>query len=96
MSECTRCRGTGWANAARDSGMEDVPLMLRPLGVYRCTNCGGTGDTDLFARLTSAQREELEEAIRRAWEKVGARKTATEGHNAELTGVPPTDHTKGQ
>lgn len=40
---CHRCRGTGWANAARDSGMEDAPLLHRPLGVYQCGTCGGTG-----------------------------------------------------
>lgn len=40
---CTRCNGTGYANAARDMDMEDTPLMHRPLGVYRCDTCNGTG-----------------------------------------------------
>lgn len=82
MAKCDRCDGTGWANAARDSGMEDMPMMLRPLGVYRCANCGGTGDTDPFAHLTDEQRAELEEAIKGVLEKVGDRRTATLGHNA--------------
>ena len=76
MAKCDRCDGTGWANAARDSGMGDMPLMLQPLGVYRCDNCGGRGDTDPFARLTDAQRAELEQAIKLAGEKVGAGGTA--------------------
>ena len=76
MAKCDRCNGTGWANAARDSGMEDMPMMLRPFGVYRCANCGGAGDTDPFAHLTEEQRAELEAAIKQALEKVGVRKTA--------------------
>lgn len=82
MAKCDRCDGTGWANAARDSGMEDMPMMLRPLGVYYCDNCGGRGDTDPFAHLTTDQRAELVGSIKRAWEKVGARKTVL--HNAAL------------
>lgn len=70
MSECARCRGTGWANAARDSGMEDMPMMLRPLGIYRCSTCGGTGDTDQFTYLTSKQRDDLTSAIQEAWRKL--------------------------
>ena len=62
MAKCDRCNGTGWASAARDSGMEDMPVMLRPLGVYRCHNCNGGGD--------------LDKAIKSAWEKVVAHRTA--------------------
>lgn len=80
MAKCDRCDGTGWANAARDSGMEDMPLMLRPLGVYRCDNCNGRGDPDPFSHLTADQRAELDKAIDSAGEKVGARRTATERH----------------
>lgn len=87
MAKCDRCNGTGWANAARDSGMGDMPAMMRPLGVYRCDNCGGTGDSDPFAHLTEEQRAELEAAIKQAWEKVGARRTAP--HNVELSGASP-------
>ncbi len=59
MAECSRCNGTGWANAARDSGMEGMPVMLQPLGVYRCTSCGGTGDTNPLAHLSDEQRAGL-------------------------------------
>lgn len=85
MARCDRCNGTGWASAARDSGMEDMPLMLRPIGVYRCDNCNGRGDTDPFAHLTDEQRAELDEAIKRAWEEFVARRTAL--HNAGVTGA---------
>ena len=40
---CQRCKGSGWANAARDAGMEDMPAMLKPIGVYQCPDCGGNG-----------------------------------------------------
>ena len=43
QTECKRCNGSGYANAARDSGMEDAPTRLQPLGVYRCDTCGGAG-----------------------------------------------------
>ena len=42
-TRCERCKGTGWANAARDSGAEDLPMLLRPIGVYQCPTCGGSG-----------------------------------------------------
>lgn len=40
---CDRCRGTGWASVARDSGMENIPFTTQPIGVYRCPSCNGTG-----------------------------------------------------
>lgn len=62
--ECTRCRGTGWANAARDSGMEDAPRMFRPFGVYQCTTCGGSGKLGLsdeaLKAFAKALRDELD------------------------------------
>ena len=42
-TRCERCKGTGYANVARDSGMEDLPMLLQPIGVFRCTNCCGSG-----------------------------------------------------
>lgn len=42
-TRCERCKGTGYANAARDSGMEDMPMLLQPMGVFRCPNCDGKG-----------------------------------------------------
>lgn len=43
VQTCTRCNGSGYANAARDSGRENAPLLIRPIGVYHCTTCGGSG-----------------------------------------------------
>jgi len=40
---CDRCRGTGYASAARDSGTEDAPMMHVQYGIYRCPSCNGTG-----------------------------------------------------
>jgi len=40
---CTRCNGGGYASAARDMGMEDMPMMLKPIGVYPCPSCNGSG-----------------------------------------------------
>ncbi len=41
--KCERCNGTGWASAAKDAGMSNVPDYLKPIGVYRCYGCDGTG-----------------------------------------------------
>lgn len=77
---CDRCCGTGYASAARDSGMEDAPRMLRPIGIYSCPTCGGTGkrgftDEQMAALLSTAERQQ---------------QLATDGHNAEVWGAPPT------
>jgi DnaJ-class molecular chaperone len=40
---CTSCNGSGYASAARDMGMEDMPMMLKPIGVYLCPSCNGSG-----------------------------------------------------
>jgi len=41
--ECTRCNGSGYASAARDMCMEDMPMMMKPIGVYLCPSCNGSG-----------------------------------------------------
>jgi hypothetical protein len=42
--KCARCNGTGYASAFRDSGLpDDTPMMHRPIGVYQCPSCGGSG-----------------------------------------------------
>jgi hypothetical protein len=42
--KCERCNGTGWASAAKDAGMSNAPDYLKPIGVYRCYGCDGTGN----------------------------------------------------
>lgn len=61
QAECKRCRGTGWANAARDSGTENLPAMLRPIGVYRCETCNGTGKLG----ISDDHLAEIENAVKR-------------------------------
>lgn len=58
-TKCTRCMGTGYANAARDSGREDAPTMWRPLGVYRCPSCGGSGKVGFPDDITEALRDAI-------------------------------------
>lgn len=58
---CDRCCGTGWANAAMDSGTENMPPMLQQIGVYSCPKCGGSGslgltDEDMELILKTADR----------------------------------------
>lgn len=64
LSECSRCNGTGYANAARDSGMEDAPVMDRPIGVYRCPSCGGTGKFG-FSTIEAEVTAEAQEPVAR-------------------------------
>lgn len=40
---CPRCGGSGYRSAAADAGMQDLPVMLQPIGVYPCSSCNGTG-----------------------------------------------------
>lgn len=63
--ECTRCNGTGYASAARDSGMEDMPMMFRPIGVYPCSNCGGTGKLGLTEEDEEVLLRAVDEALNR-------------------------------
>ncbi len=46
-TRCERCKGTGWANAARDGGTEDLPMLMQPVGVYQCPACVGRGKVGL-------------------------------------------------
>lgn len=54
QTECTQCNGTGWDSAARQMNMLDAPTMLRPLGVFPCNACGGTGKFGLTPELEEA------------------------------------------
>lgn len=40
---CDRCKGTGYASVARDAGMDTLPTLLQPVGLYQCPTCNGTG-----------------------------------------------------
>ncbi len=61
METCPRCNGTGYANAARDSGMEDVPMMLRPIGVYQCPSCNGSGKVGIPLEVIERIIKKLEQ-----------------------------------
>jgi DnaJ-class molecular chaperone len=61
--ECVRCRGSGYANAARDSGMEDAPRMMKPFGVYPCSTCNGTGKVGMSEEAEALLRKIVEEAL---------------------------------
>lgn len=59
-TRCERCNGTGYANAARDSGMEDLPMMLQPIGAYQCTTCDGSGKVGLSDEAAELLRKAIE------------------------------------
>ena len=64
-TRCERYKGTGYANAARDSGMEDLPMLLQPIGVYRCSSCNGSGRVGIS--------DEAAELLRKAVERMHAK-----------------------
>lgn len=60
---CDRCNGSGYASAAKDMCMEDMPMMLKPIGVYPCPSCNNTGlsfDGQKMAELTEYLEENKE------------------------------------
>lgn len=60
---CYTCKGSGWDSAARRAGMEDAPVYFRPLGVWQCTTCGGTGKIGLTEQMAHALSEAIRESI---------------------------------
>lgn len=56
---CPTCSGGGWQSAAKEMGMEDMPLMHRPIGVWPCTSCHGTG-----LLIDGAAMEEMTKALK--------------------------------
>ena len=63
-TRCERCKGTGYANAARDSGMGDLPMLLQPIGVFQCLTCNGSGKVG----ISDEAMELLRAAIRKMHE----------------------------
>lgn len=59
-TRCERCKGTGYANAARDSGTEDLPMLLQPIGVYQCPTCGGSGRVGLSDEAAELLRKAID------------------------------------
>lgn len=59
-TRCERCKGTGYANAARDSGMEDLPMLLQPIGVFQCPNCCGSGRVGISDEAAELMRKAVE------------------------------------
>lgn len=72
--ECDRCRGSGWASAARDSGTENMPPMLQQIGVYPCSTCNGTGKLG----FTDEQEEEIRNVVERMSSNVELTRAHTE------------------
>lgn len=63
QEDCVKCKGTGYASAARDAGLEDAPLMLRPIGVYQCPLCRGTGKTGMSDEQSKKIRELVQQCL---------------------------------
>jgi len=61
--DCWTCKGTGWDSAARRAGMEDAPVYFRPIGVWQCTTCGGSGKIGLTEEAARIISEALRDAI---------------------------------
>ena len=68
QQQCERCRGTGLASAARDSGTEGAQWMHVQCGVYRCSTCNGTGKIG----FTDEEEEAIAEAARKALERMSS------------------------
>ena len=60
-TRCERCKGTGYANVARDSGMEDLPMLLQPIGVFRCPNCCGSGRVGISDEAMELLRNDIKQ-----------------------------------
>ncbi len=41
--KCESCNGSGYRSAAKECGMQDAPLWAKPVGVWACSDCNGTG-----------------------------------------------------
>lgn len=63
QEKCFKCNGTGYASAARDTGMEDAPLMLRPIGLYLCPLCRGTGERGMSEKQSKKIREQVRQCL---------------------------------
>jgi len=56
---CPTCSGGGYESAAKKMCMEDMPMMYKPIGVWPCTSCNGTG-----LLIDGAVMEEVLEALK--------------------------------
>lgn len=56
---CPTCAGGGYESAAKKMGMEDMPMMHKPIGLWPCTGCNGTG-----LLIDGAAMEEVLEALK--------------------------------
>jgi DnaJ-class molecular chaperone len=60
---CGTCGGTGYQSAAKEMGMEDMPMMMKPIGVWPCNSCQGSGlliDGEKMAKMTDYLEEHAE------------------------------------
>lgn len=61
--KCDRCNGSGYANAARDSGMESAPSIMQPMGVYTCPICDGEGSYGFDEEDIKEMAKKLDEVL---------------------------------
>lgn len=74
MSKCPGCNGSGYKSAAKEMGMMDAPTMMRPIGVWQCMDCHGSGkDPESYFQemfdLMSAEKKEFIEEFKAALER---------------------------
>lgn len=43
QTECPKCNGRGKMGVAELQGLQDLPFMMRPIGIVYCLRCGGSG-----------------------------------------------------
>ena len=41
---CSKCKGSRYGSAAKDSGTDHLDIMDQQIGIYPCTKCGGAGE----------------------------------------------------
>jgi len=69
ITPCPICKGSGWDNAARAMNMEDAPIMDRPLGVFTCRKCCGSGQVG-YLRFDELSKEEQDKQLKDFMEKM--------------------------
>jgi len=70
--KCSGCKGIGYRSAAREVGMQDAPLWAKPVGVWPCSDCNGSGEVadieawtnEWWNSMTPAEQDELRDKIR--------------------------------
>ena len=61
-NKCNKCNGSGYTSAAKQMGMQGYPIFQQPIGVSRCSVCGGSGkllSLDPFEGLTEEEIKKI-------------------------------------